>query len=1011
MRAKQDRSMAEELTSQKWERAKEIFEAALEQPPDRRSTFVVEACQGDGQLKAEVENLLAGEARVDGSFLNPVTRVSLFTDWPITQPIFRDHQVISRRFEILRFLGRGGMGEVYEARDLDLGERVALKAIRPEISSDPSMLRRFRHELQLARRVTHPNVCRLHHLDSYTLLPGDSGEQGAAIAFITMELLEGETLADRLRRCGRVSPDEAIPVACQMAEGLAAAHRVGVIHRDFKPGNVMLVPEKPAADARILSDQTTQSLGQGPIEPGMLEGMPPSSVRAVITDFGLAKPTQAAASIHDASSSLIAGRHVIGTPAYMAPEQLEGQPATPASDIYALGLVMYEMVTGQRPFTGDSKVTFALKHLNDEPKPPRDIAPNLDLIWDEAILGCLRKRPHERFQSAAEVKAALVQNGTKSRRRLLRRPLKRAMSVRLIASLSLILGLAVAFFAVFLRHPQVPPAVLDRSIAVLPFQESGGTPEYFSFGFTEEVMNALGQLPDLRVIGPETSFRFKSSELSVIDIGKKLNAHYLLIGSVHQVNHQIRVIVRLVDTRDGSQVWSRDMSRDERDVLLLRDDIARMLAREMNVSLSGPQLSGQPIDAAGLNARDLYWTGRFFFHQRTDDSVRASLEYFRQAVKRDANFAEAYCGIADALFVLAERGLLPPDKALTEARQAAHRAVELNNRLPAAYVSLAQVTSVYDRDLDGAEQLFRHALALDPKLAPGWQWLSYQLAKQRRFPEAVQAAEAAVSADPLSTAANINLAVVNLYAGFDDRAMQQSRKLAQMDPKSLFNYMIIALVFAHKGLFSEAIHELESVPEVYQDHPITLRVWVEVYAEAGMKEQAEQALRRLLARARRGGVPASFVASAYAAMGDKESAFTWLRRACDERDAFASVANAYPAFESIRSDPRWVPLMARFGIKAKKALDSSHPVSGGAPATQASPGLRTVDPVQAVGREAVTRAPAPVRPGFAVQGESDQLLEHRDPAAEHVPGQQVNSVPAAQELQPIWSRHHWALSV
>jgi serine/threonine protein kinase len=391
--------MPEPLTSEKWERAKEIFEAALEQLPEHRAAFVVEACQGDNQLKAEVENLLVGDARADATFLNAPTMPVLFSGWPITQPIFRVHQVIARRFEILRFIGRGGMGEVYEAKDLDLGERVALKAIRPEFSSDPVMLKRFRHELQLARRVTHPNVCRLYHLESFSLPSGETGDAGAGIAFITMELLEGETLENRLRRCGRMRPEEAISLGRQMSAGLAAAHHAGVIHRDFKPGNVMLVPEKPSgAEALVLSDQTTQSLEQAPIEPRAMQ----FPLRAVVTDFGLAKALEAAASIHNGSSSLTAARRIIGTPAYMAPEQLEAREVTPATDVYALGLVLYEMLTGQQPFPGNPYDRLR------EPA-PRGLAhvSGLQQNWEAVILRCIEINPVRRFPSALEVESAL----------------------------------------------------------------------------------------------------------------------------------------------------------------------------------------------------------------------------------------------------------------------------------------------------------------------------------------------------------------------------------------------------------------------------------------------------------------------------------------------------------------------------------------------------------------------------------------------------------------------------
>jgi len=943
------------VDNQDWKRVGELFAAARLLDPEGRIAFLKQSCGQDPDLFEQVNSLLD----VDGKS-GPLDSALTISTLPVPR-------VIAGRFRIIRHIADGGMGTVYEAEDLRLNDRVALKTIRLDIASDPTALERFRREILMGKRVTHPNVCRIHDLGV------DRSETGAEFLFLTMQFLNGETLASRVKR-GPMPETEALPFIEDMADALSAAHQAEVIHRDFKSGNVMLV-SGAQRDC------------------------------AVVTDFGLAR------GIHDDRSLTHAG--IVGTVDYMAPEQIRGEEITPASDIYALGVVMYEMVTGQRPFTGDSKVTVALKHLNDKPKPPRDLAPHLDPNWDETILGCLRKTPSERFQSAAEVKAALVQNNAKSRTRLLRRLSKRATFLRLIGSFALILGLAVIILTAFFRHQPVHSAGQDRSVAVLPFQETDDTPEYFSFGFTEEVMNALGQIPDLRVIGPETSFRFKASDLSAIDIGRKLNAHYLLIGSVRHVNQQVHVVVRMVDTKDGSQVWSRDMSRDERDVLLLPDDIARTLSHELNISLAGTQLSGQSIDAGGLTARDLYWTGRFLFHQRSDESIQASLEYFRQAVKHDANFAEAYCGIADALFVLAERNLLPPEKALAEARQAAHRAVELNNRLPAAYVSVAQITSVYDRNLEAAERLFRHALALDPKLAPGWQWLSYQLAKQRRFPEAVQAAEAAVAADPLSTAANINLAVVYFYAGLDDRALQQSRKLGQMDPKLFVDHLIIAEVFARKGLFSEAVHELESVPEVHQDHPMTLRVWVEVYAQADMKEQAERTLRRLVADARRGGVPPTYVAAAYAAIGDKENAFVWLELAYSELDPFASVANAYPAFDSIRSDARWVPLMARLGIKARMATDSSLPGSGGAPTSQASPGFHTIGRMPAVVGEGATLEPVFVQRGFAIQGASDQLVEHRAPLVEHVPKpQRVSSPHLAQVLHTICLRHHqWVLDI
>ena len=872
-----------------WKRVGELFAAARQLDVECRQKYLAEQCGDDQDLFHEVQSLLDADAES-----GPLDSTPTVSNLPVPE-------IIAGRFRIVRYIAEGGMGTVYEAHDLQLEERVALKTIRHDIASDPSVVQRFKREITLGKSVTHPNVCRIHDLVL------DRSHTGAEALFLSMQFLEGETLASRIAR-GPIPKEEAIPLIRDMADGLSAAHQVNVIHRDFKSGNVMLVTR---GDRKC----------------------------AVVTDFGLARAIGGGAPMTRSG--------LVGTVDYMAPEQIRGEELTPATDIYALGVVMYEMATGQRPFTGDSKVTVALKHLNDEPQPPRQLVPNLGPLWSETILKCLRKAPQRRFQSASEVKTALVGDTSSWHSPVLRKLSNTPVSRWLTASLVLTLGVGISVLSLVKGWPK-HEATIDQSVAVLPFQQSGDTPEYYSFGFTEEVMNSLGQVPGLHLIGPESSYRYRASNLSATEIGRKLNARYLLLGSVHHLGNQVHVIVRMVDAKDGSQVWSRDISRGEQDVLVLPDDIARTLSQHLNISLASAQLKGQPIDSGGLTARNLYWTGRFYFHQRTDQAVQGALEYFRQAVKNDPQFAEAYCGIADALFVLAERNLVSPEKALVEARQAAHRAVDLDRRLPAAYVSLAQVTSVYDRNLNEAERLFRHALRLDPRLAPAWQWLSYQLAKERRFSEAIQAAEAAVTADPLSTAANINLAVVYFYAGLDDGAMQQSRKLEQMESKLFVDHLIIAEVFARRGLISEAIHEMDSVPEEHQDHPMTLRVWVEVYAQAGMKDRAQQTLSRLLARAEKGGVPPSYVAAAYAAYGEKDNAFAWLQRACDERDPFASVANAYPAFDSIRSDPRWAPLMARLGFKTQMTTGSSDLVIQDPATSQVSKGLHRVDPALGV---------------------------------------------------------------
>ena len=347
---------------------KKLFMAALTQEPERRPSFLAKACAGQDSLRREVERLLEGYERAAGVSEQTTQAIDVPTP-DAGRPVFSPEDVISRRFKIVRFMGRGGMGEVYEAQDLELKVRVALKAIRPEVSSDPVAISRFRHEIQLARKVTHPNVCRIFDLGHHGL------SSGVEITFLTMELLEGETLAEHLRGRVRLPTQEALPVVEQMAEALAAAHEARVIHRDFKPSNVILVPSE-------------------------------AKIRAVVTDFGVARAIEPIAS-GTISGLLTTPDQLVGTPPYMAPEQLEGGEATPATDLYALGLVMYEMVTGKLPFSSRSGLGQILWRLKGLPPSPKLYSPDLDPQWESAIMRCLQTAPAARFQNARAVMSAL----------------------------------------------------------------------------------------------------------------------------------------------------------------------------------------------------------------------------------------------------------------------------------------------------------------------------------------------------------------------------------------------------------------------------------------------------------------------------------------------------------------------------------------------------------------------------------------------------------------------------
>jgi len=355
-----------------WEVVKALFEAALEMDSSQRSEFLRNNCP-DAETLAEVERLLNDYDQAVGFLLTPAPGNFSLAEAGLPQQKLSAGEVLAGRFRIVRFIAGGGMGEVYEAEDQELRDRVAAKIIRPEVLSQPNAVARFKREVHLARKVTHPNVCRI--FDLFRHKP-DGGSAQTEMVFISMELLEGETLGTRLKAKGRMNVDEALPLVQQMASALAAAHAVGIVHRDFKPGNVVLVSA-----------------------PG------PQRERAVVTDFGLALRSITS----DETASLpITGQGLLGTPAYMAPEQLEGRLATPASDVYALGLIIYEMITGVRPFQGDTPLSAAVKRLSETPVPPRKLQPQLSPVWESVILRCLEREPTRRFQSAESVNTALM---------------------------------------------------------------------------------------------------------------------------------------------------------------------------------------------------------------------------------------------------------------------------------------------------------------------------------------------------------------------------------------------------------------------------------------------------------------------------------------------------------------------------------------------------------------------------------------------------------------------------
>jgi serine/threonine protein kinase/tetratricopeptide (TPR) repeat protein len=611
------------LTPQQWENVKALFEVALDKAPAERNSFLASSAE-DPEVRREVERLLAHHVESGGLLSTPVVAPTPISTVPASARSFSSGDLLADRFRITRFLARGGMGEVYEAEDIELHERVALKSIRNELLHDPRVLERFKREVHLSRKVTHPNVCRIFDLFRHSGSKSPESTR-SSVVLVAMELLEGETLAEFLRQQPRPSIDEIRPVAVQMAAGLGAAHAAGVLHRDFKPGNVILVP------------------GQ-------------KKVRAVITDFGLALRSNDDVSL---GASITGAGEVLGTPAYMSPEQVEGKDLTPASDVYSLGLVLYQMVTGTRAFEDATPLSMAVRRIREDPVPPRSLVPDLDRQWEAVILKCLQRDPKNRFQSGDEVAESLKSGETES----IVRPVS---SKHWLGILALVFVLAAAVFVVQKLHHPVPQGTTASvparpSIAVLPFHNLSGRSdtEWVSTALPEMLTAELAAGERLRTFPGENVTR-ASTDLGLTGkqtlapdtlsrLRKYLGSDYVVLGSYLDQGSeaQVRIDLWLQDTKTG-QIAATISEKGSESSL---DDLATRAGTDLRHKLGVGDVT--PTEAAVVQASlpsnpdavRLYSEG--LAKLRVADAIAAQ-ELLQKAVAADPNFSLGHSALADA---------------------------------------------------------------------------------------------------------------------------------------------------------------------------------------------------------------------------------------------------------------------------------------------------------------------------------------------------------------------------
>ena len=783
------------------------------------------------------------------------------------------------RYQIIEELGRGGMGKVYRVLDKKLNEEVALKLIKPEIGLDGKTIERFSNELKLSRKIVHKNVARMFDLNE---------DKGAH--YITMEYVRGEDLRRLIRKMGILSPGQAIPIARQVCEGLAEAHKLGIVHRDLKPGNIMIDEE---GNARIM-------------------------------DFGIARSLS--------SKGITDAGVMIGTPEYMSPEQVEGKEVDARADIYSLGIILYEMLTGRVPFEGDTPFTVGVKHKSESPRNPRELNPLIPEDLSLLILRCLEKDKERRYQRNGDIICDLdkIEKGLPTTDRV--GPRRKSLTSREItvkfrpkkvlfpglAIVALVVAAVIIIWRVLPKKGEVSAGSGPPSIAVLPFMDD--SPEkghaYLCEGIPNTLINALNTIQGLRVPARTSAFSFVGKGMDIRGIGQKLNVENVLEGSIQVVGDNLRVTASLIKVEDGYQLWNATYDRRLADVFAIQDEIAQAIVKALKMKLLGGQeerLVHRKTE--NMEAYRAYLEGLYYWNKRTGKDLNKAIELFSLAVDKDPNYALAYVGLADSYSLISMYGGPPPTEVFPRAKAAATKALEIDDALAEAHNSLAYVYERYDWNWKAAETEFKRALELNPNYATGHFWYGELLVCLGRFEEGILEMKRALELDPVSLVINENLGWAYLMAGQLDPALVQLRKTLEMDPNFPATHLMLGFVYLQKNNMSEAIDEIKKARELSGNAPTVVTSLGLVYAAAGMAEEANGILEELTARPQKQHVSPFRMAEVYAVMGDADKAFELANKAYVEKDEWMTTIKISPDFVSLHSDPRYQALLKKMGLE------------------------------------------------------------------------------------------------
>jgi eukaryotic-like serine/threonine-protein kinase len=847
----------------RWKRINQLFDDALEVPTDQRDAYLKNVCDGDEDLKLEVEKLLVGDEEADSFFEKPALE-------KIAEAVARRNlsgQMVGP-YRIFSLIGIGGMGEVYEAEDTRLKRKVAIKFLSPLLSINTEARLRFERESRAASLLSHPNICSIYDVGQH---------QG--VDYMVFEYIEGQTLS-KLIEAKPIPHNQVKQVAIQIADALQEAHSKGIIHRDLKPSNIIITPHN----------------------------------RVKVLDFGLAKLITPLAESSDTEKTTPG--ILFGTVQYMSPEQALGRDVDQRTDIFSFGIVLYQACSGILPFSGSTSGEILNSIIHSNPAHNESIPTDMDRV----IQKCLKKSPQNRYQSISELLADLRNSNTdipSPRKHLKKSAILFVSLLTVLTTLALLIGIQINRQI----HSSAKLNILQiKSLAVLPLQnvseDKNQDAEYLSDGITDSLIHNLSSLPNLRVMVRESVFSYKGKQIDPQKIGHELNVEAVVTGSVIKQGDRLIIRANLIHVNDGRQLWAQQYNRNLHDVLQIQREISRQISDNLQLNLTGEQkknLSKLPTENA--EAYRLYLKGQYHFWKNTEEDYEKARQYYQKALDLDPTYAIVLASLGRWYAAVGFEGIWPPADSWPKAKAASSEALSIDGNLGTAYVVLGLYECMYKWNWEAGERNYERARELDPMIEP--ESSGGCLLAMGKYDEAVERLKTASETFPLSRIYSANYGQLLMSTGRNNEAIQQLKKTILLDPAYDVPHFALAQIYERKGMLQQAIDETVKAYRIERDDDAA-----DLFAAAknateyqkAKNEIARSALESLSELAKDKYVSPIEFARLYARLDEKDKAFQWLEKAYNERSSQLIFIRVLDDFKDLRSDPRFENLVKRIGL-------------------------------------------------------------------------------------------------